>query len=66
MSNLNLNGWECLCIFIMAWCITEIVKHIVYAISIHKAMKALKDMPEESRAMMLRMLYRQQGLDDDK
>jgi hypothetical protein len=29
-------------------------------------MKALKDMPEESRAMILRMLYRQQGLDDDK
>ena len=46
------NGWSVLALFIICWCVNEIIKNIACSITIIKSMKHLKDIPDEQREMI--------------
>lgn len=52
-----LNGWGCLALFICAWCINEIVKTIVFGISVTRSIKHLKDIPDDQRGLIMENLF---------
>ena len=40
------NGWSVLALFIICWCVNELIKNIAYSIMTIKSMKQLKDIPD--------------------
>ena len=48
------NGWSVLALFIICWCVNELIKNIVYSITVTKSMKHLKDIPDEQREMIIK------------
>ena len=49
-----LNGWSCLALLLLVYCIIEIVKHISYAVMTTKSIKHLKDIPNDQREMLMK------------
>ena len=43
------NGWSVLALFVICWCVNELIKNISYSIMVIKSMKQLKDIPDEQR-----------------
>ena len=48
------NGWSVLALFIICWCVNELIKNIAYSIMVIKSMKQLKDIPDEQREMIIK------------
>lgn len=48
------NGWSVLALFIVCWCINEIIKNISYSIMTTKSIKHLKDIPDDQREMLMK------------
>ena len=48
------NGWSVLALFIICWCVNELIKNISYSIMVIKSMKHLKDIPDEQREMIIK------------
>ena len=48
------NGWSVLALFVICWCVNELIKNIVYSIMVVKSMKHLKDIPDEQREMIIK------------
>ena len=48
------NGWSVLALFVICWCVNELIKNITYSIMIIKSMKHLKDIPDEQREMIIK------------
>ena len=48
------NGWSVLALFVICWCINELIKNISYSIMVVKSMKHLKDIPDEQREMIIK------------
>ena len=48
------NGWSVLALFVICWCVNELIKNISYSIMIIKSMKHLKDIPDEQREMIIK------------
>ena len=48
------NGWSVLALFVICWCINELIKNIAYSIMVTKSMKHLKDIPDEQREMIIK------------
>lgn len=50
----NVNGWSVLALFVICWCVNELIKNIAYSIMVIKSMKQLKDIPDEQREMIIK------------
>ena len=48
------NGWSVLALFVICWCVNELIKNITYSIMVVKSMKHLKDIPDEQREMIIK------------
>ena len=48
------NGWSVLALFIICWCVNELIKNIAHSIMVIKSMKHLKDIPDEQREMIIK------------
>ena len=48
------NGWSILALFVICWCVNELIKNISYSIMVIKSMKHLKDIPDEQREMIIK------------
>ena len=48
------NGWSVLALFIICWCVNELIKNISYSIMVIKSMKHLKDIPDDQREMIIK------------
>ena len=48
------NGWSVLALFVICWCVNELIKNIAYSIMAIKSMKQLKDIPDEQREMIIK------------
>ena len=48
------NGWSVLALFVICWCVNELIKNIAYSIMVIKSMKQLKDIPDEQREMIIK------------
>ena len=48
------NGWSVLALFVICWCVNELIKNIAYSIMVIKSMKHLKDIPDEQREMIIK------------
>lgn len=48
------NGWSVLALFVICWCVNELIKNIAYSIMTIKSMKQLKDIPDEQREMIIK------------
>lgn len=48
------NGWSVLALFIVCWCINEIIKNISYSVMTTKSIKHLKDIPDDQREMLMK------------
>ena len=48
------NGWSVLALFVICWCVNELIKNIVHSIMVIKSMKQLKDIPDEQREMIIK------------
>ena len=48
------NGWSVLALFVICWCVNELIKNIAHSIMVIKSMKHLKDIPDEQREMIIK------------
>ena len=48
------NGWSVIALFIICWCVNEIIKNIIFGIMTTRSMKHLKDIPDDQRAMLMK------------
>ena len=48
------NGWSVLALFVICWCVNELIKNIVQSIMVIKSIKHLKDIPDEQREMIIK------------
>ena len=48
------NGWSVLALFVICWCVNELIKNIAYSIMTIKSMKQLKNIPDEQREMIIK------------
>ena len=48
------NGWSVLALFVICWCVNELIKNISYSIMVIKSMKHLKDIPDDQREMIIK------------
>ena len=48
------NGWSVLALFVICWCVNELIKNIAYSIMLVERMKHLKDIPDEQREMIIK------------
>lgn len=48
------NGWSVLALFVICWCVNELIKNIANSIMVIKSMKHLKDIPDEQREMIIK------------
>ena len=48
------NGWSVLALFVICWGINEIIKNIIYSVTITKSIKHLKDIPDDQREMLMK------------
>ena len=48
------NGWSVLALFVICWCVNELIKNIAYSITVTKSMKHLKDIPDEQREIIIK------------
>jgi len=51
------NGWGCLALLLLVYCITEIVKYITAAISSTKSLKYIKDIPDDQREKIIEKIF---------
>lgn len=51
------NGWSVLALFIVCWCINEIIKNIVFGISVTRSIAHLKDIPNDQRGLIIQNLF---------
>ena len=47
------NGWSVLALFVICWCVNELIKNIAYSIMVIKSMKHLKVIPDEQKEMII-------------
>ena len=52
------NGWSVLALFVICWCINEIIKNIIYGVTITKSIKHLKDIPDDQREMLMKHAFK--------
>ena len=52
------NGWSVLALFIICWCVNELIKNIAYSIMVIKSMKQLKDIPDEQREIIIKHAFK--------
>ena len=52
------NGWSVLALFVICWCVNELIKNIAYSIMVIKSMKQLKDIPDEQREMIIKYVMK--------
>ena len=48
------NGWSVLALFVICWCVNELIKNIAHSIMVIKSIKQLKDIPDEQREMIIK------------
>lgn len=48
------NGWSVLALFVVCWCVNEIIKNIAYSVMTTKSIKYLKDIPDDQREMLMK------------
>ncbi len=48
------NGWSVLALFVICWCVNELIKNIAHSIMVIKSMKHLKDIPDEQREKIIK------------
>lgn len=48
------NGWSVLALFVICWCVNELIKNITYSITVVKSMKHLKDIPDDQRELIIK------------
>lgn len=48
------NGWSVLALFVVCWCVNEIIKNIAYSVMTTKSIKHLKDIPDDQREMLMK------------
>ena len=48
------NGWSVLALFVICWCVNELIKNIVQSIMVIKSIKHLKDLQDEQREMIIK------------
>ena len=48
------NGWSVLALFVICWCVNELIKNIAHSIMVIKSIKHLKDIPDEQREMIIK------------
>ena len=48
------NGWSVLALFVICWCVNELIKNIAHSIMVIKSMKHLKDIPDDQREMIIK------------
>ena len=48
------NGWSVLALFIICWCVNEIIKNIILGIMTTRSIKHLKDIPDDQREMIIK------------
>lgn len=52
------NGWSVIALFIICWCVNEIIKNIVFGIMTTRSMKHLKDIPDDQREMLMKYAFK--------
>ena len=52
------NGWSVLALFVICWCVNEIIKNIIYGVTITKSIKHLKDIPDDQREMLMKHAFK--------
>lgn len=52
------NGWSVIALFIICWCVNEIIKNIIFGITTTRSMKHLKDIPDEQREMIIKQVLK--------
>lgn len=52
------NGWSVLALFVICWCVNELIKNIAYSIMVIKSMKQLKDIPDDQREMLMKYAFK--------
>ena len=52
------NGWSVLALFIICWCVNELIKNMAYSIIVIKSMKHLKDIPDEQREIRMKYAFK--------
>ena len=52
------NGWSVLALFVICWCVNELIKNIAYSIMVIKSMKHLKDIPDDQREMLMKYAFK--------
>lgn len=52
------NGWSVLALFVICWCVNEIIRNIVYGIMTTKSIKHLKDIPDDQREMLIKHAFK--------
>lgn len=48
------NGWSVLALFVICWCVNEIIKNIIFGVMTTRSIKHLKDIPDEQREMIIK------------
>lgn len=48
------NGWSVIALFVICWCVNEIIKNIIFGIMATRSIKHLKDIPDEQREMIIK------------
>ena len=57
------NGWSVLALFVICWCVNELIKNIAHSIMVIKSMKHLKDIPDEQRGAIIDNLFNKERKD---
>ena len=52
------NGWSVLALFVICWCVNELIKNIAHSIMVIKSMKQLKDIPDEQREIIIKHAFK--------
>lgn len=51
------NGWSVLALFVICWCVNEIIKNIIYGVMTTRSIKHLKDIPDDQREMLMKHAF---------
>ena len=52
------NGWSVLALFVICWCVNELIKNIAHSIMVVKSMKHLKDIPDDKRETLMKYAFK--------
>ena len=58
---LNMNVGGVFVIFILCWCIKNIMDTIIYSITLTRNIKQLKDIPDNQREMIIKHVFKKDG-----